>query len=120
MRLDYIEIRTHDPEKMKHFYVGYFDAVVEETLSCLDTGEADCAYLLSFRGGFKIKLIPAEANIPLIHLAFRVGNRKRVNELTCRLLLDGHEVISEPGADGMSRYGSSVYDPDGNVIDLVS
>lgn len=123
VKLDYIAIPTANLEKLKDFYVQYFGAAAE-------TNGVSC--LLSFKGGFKIKLIweeqaeqhvvpsPAARSPYTVRLTFRAGGRRRVNEITCRLVLDGHEVISEPGTSGMSHYSSSVYDPDGNLIELVA
>lgn len=119
MTLDCIAIPAMDLKKMKDFYVKYFGAAVDER-----------AYILSFGNSFKIKLIPEEQDIPAqdddakahdsLHLTFRLGSRILVNELTCQLILEGHEVICEPGMSGMAQYGSSVFDPEGNVIELVA
>lgn len=101
-------------------------------------------YSLSFDGGVKIKLIPEQPGslgvpsavspavpsvVPsfpetrppyAVRLTFRVGSRKRVNELTGQLIMEGHEVICEPRFYGMEHYSSSVFDPEGNVIELVA
>ena len=101
-------------------------------------------YSLSFDGGVKIKLIPEQPGslgvpsavspavpsvVPsfpetrppyAVRLTFRVGSRKRVNELTGQLITEGYDVIYEPGFYGMEHYSSSVFDPEGNVIELVA
>ena len=139
MKLTYIAIHTAKPERMKDFYVKYLGAVVDDVRP-FDRP----VYSLSFDGGIKIKLIPEQhgsLGVPsavspavpsvvpsfpetrppyAVRLTFRVGSRKRVNELTGQLILEGHEVICEPGFYGMDYYSSSVFDPEGNVIELVA
>ena len=139
MKLTYITIHTMEPEIMKDFYVKYLGAVVDDVRP-FDRP----VYSLSFDGGIKIKLIPEQhgsLGVPsavspavpsvvpsfpetrppyAVRLTFRVGSRKRVNELTGQLILEGHEVICEPGFYGMDYYSSSVFDPEGNVIELVA
>lgn len=127
MKMTYIAIRTTDAERMKDFYVRYLGAVVEEACQLPMT-----EYSLSFKGGTKIKLISEEQltgtgfySMPVrppctVRLTFSVGSRRRVNELTCQLMLEGHEVISEPCFYGVKCYGSSIFDPEGNIIELVA
>ena len=147
MKLTYIAIHTAKPERMKDFYVKYLGAVVDEPRPVgkegpeADPGVADRAsgrtvYNLSFEGGVKIRLVPerpvigdtSSAVSPAMQarpsysvcLTFTVGSRKRVNELTGRLITEGYDVIYEPGFYGMEHYSSSVFDPEGNVIELVA
>ena len=115
MKLAYITIHTMEPEIMKDFYVKYLGAVVDDVRP-FDRP----VYSLSFDGGIKIKLIPEQPGslgvpsavspavpsvIPsfpetrppyAVRLTFRAGSRKRVNERTGQLILEGHEVICEP------------------------
>lgn len=135
MTLNYLTIQTMDPEKMKDFYSTYLGAAVLSAFPFTDHGcgwnaeEADSssAYVLSFDGGFKIKLYPCHGDSQsslfrpsLSVLSFKVGSRRRVNELTCRLIMDGYEVMEEPGPSGHSHYSSRVFDPERNVIELVA
>lgn len=111
-----------------------------------DCGSTRSAYSLSFEGGVKIRLIPKLPVTPLassaisaalsntsyarsamqvrplyaVRLTFTVGSRKRVNELTGQLITEGYDVIYEPGFYGMEHYSSSVFDPEGNVVELVA
>lgn len=54
-----------------------------------------------------------------IHLAFSVGSKEEVRNLTNRLSCDGYEVISEPRTTGDGYYESCVLDPEGNLIEIV-
>lgn len=118
----------------------------EEDAGGADRGVSGTVYSLSFEGGVKIRLIPelpvispaasalsaALSNISsagsamqvlpsyAVRLTFTVGSRKRVNELTGQLIMEGYDVIYEPGFYGMEHYSSSVFDPEGNVVELVA
>ncbi|GAA6479558.1 VOC family protein [Enterocloster aldenensis] len=130
LKVDYITLQTSYPDKMKDFYVKYFGA--EANLNTLDTDCPDPMYILSFQGGFKIKLAPAGRPMygfaartsPCPHnpvcLAFRLGSRKRVNTLTSQLILEGHEIISEPQLSAPAHYSSCIFDPEGNIVELIS
>ena len=85
-----------------------------------------------FRAVLKIKLAPAVESqsgfaartSPCPHnpvcLAFRLGSRKRVNTLTSQLILEGHEIISEPQLSAPAHYSSCIFDPEGNIVELIS
>lgn len=54
-----------------------------------------------------------------IHIAFNLGSRERVNELTASLQQDGYTVISGPRVTGDGYYESCILDPERNQIELV-
>ena len=119
MKVDCITLQTLYPDKMKDFYVKYFGA--EANRNTMATDCPDPMYTLSFQGGFKIKLARTS---PCPHnpvcLAFRLGSRKRVNTLTSQLILEGHEIISEPQLSAPAHYSSCIFDPEGNIVELIS
>lgn len=143
MKIDHIVIPSRNPEQMKDFYIKYLGAAIDELRASQDNLKAAASdtslipgsqvlYILSFQGGFKMKLLTAKqdtdsrtALLPTffqnpICLAFRLGSRKRVNAVTSQLILEGHEVICEPHASGLSHYSSCVADPEGNIVELIA
>lgn len=58
------------------------------------------------------------ARTGLIHIAFSVGSRERVDELTEELKRDGYEVVSGPRTTGDGYYESCVIGIDGNQIEI--
>lgn len=54
----------------------------------------------------------------LIHIAFSVGSREKVDELTRLLESDGYEVISGPRTTGDGYYESCVVSIEGNQIEI--
>lgn len=53
-----------------------------------------------------------------IHLAFTVGSKEKVDELTSRLKTDGFEVLSEPRTTGDGYYESCIIGIEGNQIEI--
>ncbi|MDO5338095.1 MAG: hypothetical protein Q4E89_11700, partial [Eubacteriales bacterium] len=54
----------------------------------------------------------------LIHIAFSVGSKEKVNELTARLKADGYEIVSGPRTTGDGYYESCIIGIEGNQIEL--
>lgn len=52
-----------------------------------------------------------------IHLAFSVGSKERVDELTAQLKENGYEVISGPRTTGDGYYESCLLVMEGNQIE---
>ena len=53
-----------------------------------------------------------------VHLAFTVGSKEKVDELTARLKQDGYEVISGPRTTGDGYYETCIIGIEGNQIEL--
>ena len=54
----------------------------------------------------------------LIHIAFSVGSKEAVDELTARLKADGFDVISGPRTTGDGYYESCVLAFEDNQIEI--
>ena len=52
------------------------------------------------------------------HVAFSVGSKEKVDELTARLKADGCEVVSGPRTTGDGYYESCVVTIEGNQIEI--
>ena len=52
------------------------------------------------------------------HLAFSLGSREKVDELTARLQADGHQLLSGPRLTGDGYYESCILALEGNQIEL--
>ena len=53
-----------------------------------------------------------------IHIAFRLGSKQAVDELTQRLRENGYPVVSEPRMTGDGYYESCIIGIEGNQIEL--
>ena len=129
MRIEHLAIWTRDLEGMRNFYTRYFDAV---SGSCYFNHSKEFkSYFLSFGGECRLELMemPSVANnrndykkhhTGIAHLAFRVGSRERVDQLTGQLREDGFEIISPGRMTGDGYYESAVFDPEKNRIEIVA
>ena len=53
-----------------------------------------------------------------IHIAFSVGSKEAVDELTAKLKEDGYPAISGPRTTGDGYYESCILGPEGNQIEI--
>ena len=53
-----------------------------------------------------------------VHIAFSLGTKSAVDELTERLKADGYEVISGPRTTGDGYYESCIVGIEGNQIEI--
>jgi len=127
MKIDHVAVWVRDLEKMRVFYVKYFDAISGSLYHNRDKNFK--SYFLSFESGARLELmqqdtIPDNLNdvmdqyIGYNHLAISVGGRTQVDALTDRLEDDGYLVIGEPRTTGDGYYESVVLDPEDNRIEI--
>lgn len=54
------------------------------------------------------------------HIAFSVGSKEKVDELTSRLKQDGYEVVSGPRTTGDGYYESCIIAMENNQIEITA
>lgn len=129
MRIDHIALWSNDIERLKEFYIRYFNLKSNEKYENVQKNFQ--SYFLSFPDGTRIELMQMpnspdnknnsdKQNIGLIHFAISVGSEQRVVELTKRLQNDGYEVVSEPRRTGDGYFESCIFDPDRNRIEITA
>ncbi|WML33656.1 VOC family protein [Clostridium sp. OS1-26] len=127
MKIEHVAIWTKDIEKLKKFYVDYFDGIAGDKYT--NSKKQFESYFIKFESGARLEImqmptIPQNLNdiinqyIGLIHIAISVGSVEKVNELTDRLRNAGYKVVGEPRHTGDGYYESCVLDPDGNRIEI--
>lgn len=127
MRIEHIAIWTNDLERLKDFYVRYFNANCGEKY--FNPKKNFSSYFLTFEGGSRLELMYMPGILKntndihkqftgLTHFAIAVGSVETVNALTEKLRLDGFEVVGEPRTTGDGYYESVVLDPDGNRLEI--
>jgi lactoylglutathione lyase len=129
MKIEHIAIWVKDLEKSRAFYQKYFGAVSNEKYH--NPVKNFQSYFLSFDNGCRIEIM-TRPNIKepensyesqhygIIHLAFSVDSKKKVNELTEILRKDGYTIAGEPRTTGDGYYESVILDPENNIIEIVS
>lgn len=123
--IDHIAIWVEDLEKMREFYCKYFDGVSNQKYENKIKGFE--SYFISFNSATRIELMKRKdieeriykEILGLAHLAFKVGSKEKVNELTEIFRKDGYKIIGEPRITGDGYYESVILDPEGNRIELV-
>lgn len=127
MKIEHVAIWTKDIEKLKKFYVDYFDGIAGDKY--INTKKHFESYFIKFESGARLEVmqmptIPSNLNdtinqyIGLIHMAISVGGIEKVNELTDTLRNAGYKVVGEPRHTGDGYYESCILDPDGNRIEI--
>jgi Lactoylglutathione lyase and related lyases len=126
MRINHIALYTNELERLRFFYEKYFYATSNKMYHNEKTGLK--TYFLSFEDHTRLEIM-TRPNLEnkhsqpyqtgYIHLAFSVGNKEMVDQLTSKLNSDGYNVISQPRTTGDGYYESCVLDPDGNQIEIV-
>lgn len=127
MKIEHLAIWTQDLEKVKDFYIKYFN------MKCGDKYENIkkhfSSYFLSFRGAstrIELMHIPEISNVlinrsnflGLAHIAISVGSKESVNELTEKFRVDGYKIVGEPRTTGDGYYESIVEDCEGNLVEI--
>ncbi|WP_109831437.1 VOC family protein [Reichenbachiella versicolor] len=126
MKIEHIAIWTLDLEKMKAFYLQFFDLKSNEKY--YNPRKKFSSYFLSFGNGARIELMHrpdvsefiqnADSKLGLTHFAISVGSKEKVDSLTELIRNNGFDVIGEPRTTGDGYYESVISDPEGNLIEL--
>lgn len=115
----------NDLEAARNFFMKYFGASsnngYHNTKTCFRS------YFLSFDDGARLEIMnkpnmedPQKTlnRTGLIHIAFSVGSKEKVDELTAELKSDGYEVVSGPRTTGDGYYESCVVALEENQIEI--
>jgi lactoylglutathione lyase len=126
MKIHHIGIWTDDLEKLKSFYLKYFDCQVNDRYD--NTAKQFSSYFLTFPGGCRIELMKrvdireraGTDSLGLAHIAICVGTRNKVDALTKLMKNDGYVISSYPRETGDGYYESVILDPEDNRIELIA
>lgn len=128
MTIDHVAIWTTHLEKMKDYYVRYFNGIANKKYSN-DEKQYE-SYFVSFDSGTRIELmqkpgIPENLNdtvekqyLGIIHLAFGVENMSLVNQKLNELLGAGYRILRGPRKTGDGYWEFETLDPDNNRIEV--
>lgn len=125
MRIEHIAMYVNDLDAARDFFVKYFGANSNDGYHNKTTDFR--SYFLTFDDGARLELMTrpnmvdddkALQRTGYIHIAFSVGSKEKVDELTARLKQDGYQVISGPRTTGDGYYESCVVGIEGNQIEI--
>jgi lactoylglutathione lyase len=127
MKIVHIAVWCKDLELMRSFYEKYFSGKAGHKY--VNEAKQFESYFIGFDSGAKLELMakPNIAELPVstntqyfgyAHLAFGMGTREKVDNLTDLLRKDGHYIAGEPRITGDGYYESIVLDPEGNIVEI--
>lgn len=125
MKIEHVALWVNDLEKTKNFFVTYFGAVPNDGYHNQSTDFR--SYFLTFQSGSRLELMhkpqlaedeKASTSAGYAHIAFSVGCREAVDQLTQKLFADGYQVICGPRTTGDGYYESCILDWEGNQIEI--
>lgn len=125
MLIEHIAMYVNDLESARDFFVKYLDGTSNDGYHNKNTDFR--SYFISFDDGARLEVMTKpeieEMDKPLnrtgyAHIAFSVGSKEKVDELTARMKADGFEVVSGPRTTGDGYYESCIVVIEGNQIEL--
>ena len=125
MKIEHIAMYVNDLEKARDFFIKYFNAVSNNGYHNKTTDFR--SFFLTFEDGARLEIMTrpgmedgekTEKRIGYIHIAFSVGSKEAVDELTAKLKEDGYPVISGPRTTGDGYYESCILGAEGNQIEI--
>ena len=125
MKIEHVAMYVNDLEGARDFFVKYLGAKSNDGYHNKTTDFR--SYFLTFDDGARLEIMtkpgmddPAKgmARTGFIHIAFSLGSKEAVDDITKRLKDDGYEVLSGPRTTGDGYYESSVLAIEGNQVEL--
>ncbi|MDY3225359.1 MAG: VOC family protein [Candidatus Faecousia sp.] len=125
MKIDHIALYVNDLEGAKNFFETYFQALPNEGYHNKQTDFR--SYFLTFSDGSRLEIMTkpdlADSGNLLdrfgyAHIAFSVGSREAVDELTARLTAGGYPTLSGPRVTGDGYYESCILGFEGNLLEI--
>lgn len=125
MRIEHVAMYVDDLENAKDFFITYFHATANEGYYNKLSGFR--SYFLSFDNEVRIEIMNRPDMIDnkkpftrtgYSHIAFALGCKEAVDELTNRLKTDGYKVVSGPRTTGDGYYESCIVGIEGNIIEI--
>lgn len=129
MHIEHVAIWTSNLERLRTFYESHFGAIVGPRY--VNTAKQFESYILRFESGARLEIMHKPVLEPqsaqtgqdragYAHIAFALGSRERVCEMTVRLTAAGCPILDGPRLTGDGYFESAVLDPDGNRIELTA
>lgn len=125
MKIEHVALYVNNLVAARDFFVAYLGGRANAGYHNETTGFR--SFFLTFDDGARLEimtrpdLVDAEKALHrtgYAHIAFAVGSRQRVDELTKKLSADGYKVISGPRTTGDGYYESCLVTIEGNQIEI--
>ena len=125
MKIEHIAMYVNNLEAARDFFVKYLDGKSNDGYHNKNTDFR--SFFISFEDGARLEIMKKPDMVDmdkplnrtgLIHIAFSVGSKEKVDELTNTLKEDGFEVVSGPRTTGDGYYESCIVGIEGNQIEI--
>lgn len=124
INITHIGVYATDIKKSRDYYVTFFDGKSNELYK---NSKGFSSYFITFDSGARLEImhhvelekreIIEKAN-GWSHVAFSVGSKEKVLEITDRIVNAGYKLLSPPRNTGDGYFESCVEDPDGNRVEI--
>lgn len=125
MRIEHIAMYVNDLEATREFFVTFLGGTSNDGYHNINTDFR--SYFISFDDGARLELM----NKPMlvdndkdlnrtgyVHIAFSVGSKEAVDELTAKIKNAGYKVVSGPRTTGDGYYESCIVAIENNQIEI--
>lgn len=127
MKIEHVALWTNKLEEMKEFYTEFFHGQANDKYT--NFKKQFESYFITFQSGARLEIMrkpgirETKSDVDkqytgFIHIAFSVGSKEMVDELTTTLQMRGYEIVSAPRITGDGYYESCILDPGGNHIEI--
>jgi lactoylglutathione lyase len=125
MRIEHVAMYVNDLETARDFFVKYLGGTSNDGYYNSKTGFK--SFFITFDDGARLEIMNKpqmdddEKKITrtgYIHIAFSVGSKEKVDELTVVFKANGFEVLSGPRTTGDGYYESCIVGIEGNQIEI--
>ena len=125
MKIEHIAMYVNNLDAARDFFVKYLGGTSNNGYHNKNNGFR--SYFLTFEDGARLEIMNKPGMIDmdkpinrtgLIHIAFSVGSKEKVDELTEKLKIDGFEILSGPRTTGDGYYESCIVGIEGNQIEI--
>lgn len=125
MKIEHLAIWTTDLEKMREFYTKFFNGT--SNTKYINPLKGFESYFITFASGTRLELMHSpkvqkrtdgSENLGYAHVAFSVGSKEKVDQMTSIIKENGFEVIGGPRITGDGYYESTILDPEKNIVEI--
>ena len=125
MMIEHVALYVNDLEAARDFFTSYLGGKSNDGYHNPCTGFR--SYFISFDDGARLELMSKPEMVDkekslnrtgYAHIAFSIGSKEQVDELTEELRTAGYEVVSGPRTTGDGYYESCIVAIEGNQIEI--
>ena len=125
IKIEHIAMYVKNIEAARDFFVKYFHGKSNE--GYYNKTNEFKSYFITFSDGARLEIMNIAGmddmekgmkRTGFIHIAFSLGSKEKVLELTETLKKDGYSVVSGPRITGDGYFESCIIDMEGNQIEL--